>query len=271
MEHVDRARRQVGGMVIVDNTPAPSSGDWLGTAVSGSEGVTLISNGVNAGVAKALNQGIRWAREAGFSWVLLLDQDTALFDDMVSTLIRAYSEFPERERLAVVGCSPFAEDTPAENNGTRWWTPAKVVITSGTLLSLDAAVKIGPFREEFFIDCVDFEFCLRARAAGYRIVEILKPVMRHVIGSPRRIRWQWVARSSSNHRPWRAYYITRNLVTVTREYLWKEPSWVVGAIYRRIKEMILLVLFEPARRQKMKYVMLGFYDGLTRRFDRVIS
>ena len=269
IDHVDRVRRQVGRMVIVDNTPDPAAGDSVAKAVAANDGVSVIRNRANAGVAKALNQGIAWAREAGCSWVLLLDQDTEPFDDMVSTLIRVYTEFPERDYLAMIGCSPFAtaEAQPQEN---AWWEEAKVIITSGTLLSVQAAEKIGPFREEFFIDCVDFEFCLRARRDGYRILEVQKAVMRHVIGNPQKVRFQWVARETSNHRPWRSYYITRNLLVLTREYWRKEPAWVAAAVYRRIKEMILLFLFENARRQKTRYMVLGFCDGMTRRFDRMI-
>ena len=272
IDHVDRARRQVGRMVIVDNTPDPAAGDSVARAVAGHDGVSVIRNHANAGVAKALNQGIERAREAGCSWVLLLDQDTELLEDMVSTLIRVYTEFPERDRLAMIGCSPFAkpETPPSQTAKAGCWTEAKVIITSGTLLSLQAAEKIGPFREEFFIDCVDFEFCLRAGRAGYRILEVQAPVMRHVIGNPQKVRFQWVARETSNHRPWRSYYITRNLAILTREYWQKEPAWVAAAVYRRVKEMILLYLFETSRGQKTRYMVLGLCDGMTRRFNRTI-
>lgn len=271
-EHVVQTLRQVGRMVIVDNTPDPAVPSWIENAVARDNRVNIIRNHANAGVARALNQGIQRAGEEGCSWVLLLDQDTEPFDDMVGTLIRAYTEYPEQDRLAMIGCSPLAtaETQPAQSNGNKWWTEAKVIITSGTLLSLQAAEKIGPFREEFFIDCVDFEFCLRAGLSGYRIIEVQQPLMQHVIGAPQRVPFQWVARETSNHRPWRSYYITRNLVIVSREYLWKEPAWVIAAIYRRMKEMILLVLFESSRREKAKYTILGFWDGITRRFDRNI-
>jgi len=37
------------------------------------------------------------------------------------------------------------------------------VITSGSLLPLATYADIGPFREEFFIDFVDTDYCFRAR------------------------------------------------------------------------------------------------------------
>jgi len=43
---------------------------------------------------------------------------------------------------------------------------------------------IGVFREEFFIDRVDFEYCLRAKARGYCVIRTRKPLMSHTIGTP---------------------------------------------------------------------------------------
>jgi rhamnosyltransferase len=264
-------RDQVDHIVMVDNGSDAICLDRIQTVLSGRD-VDRIRNPTNLGVATALNQGAQWARENGYSWVLLLDQDTVPSDDMVSTLIRAYDQFPEKDRLAIVGCSHFAGSGIDISSPKKagWWTSTKVVITSGTLLSLRAAAQIGLFREEFFIDCVDFEFCLRAGCAGYSIVEVLEPLMQHVIGNPQRVPLQWIARETSNHRPWRSYYITRNLAVLTREYLWKEPAWILAAIYRRIKGMILMILFEQAKLQKVKYITLGLYDGLTGRFDRSV-
>lgn len=42
----------------------------------------------------------------------------------------------------------------------------KTLITSGMLIPLSLFGKIGMFREDYFIDSVDHEFCLRARAVA---------------------------------------------------------------------------------------------------------
>jgi rhamnosyltransferase len=257
-------------VLIVDNGSGATAFEVTKNALMKEAATDVIQNGHNLGIARALNQGIEWARGHGFGWVLLLDQDTIPFQDMVLKLTRVYEEFPEKARLAIIGCSAF-HDSFSHNSRSMakvLWSARKMVITSGSLLRLEAAQHIGPFREEFFIDCVDFEFCLRAGCGGYSIVEVLEPLMQHVIGNPQRVPLQWIARETSNHRPWRSYYITRNLAVLTREYLWKEPAWILAAIYRRIKGMILMILFEQSKLQKVKYITLGLYDGLTGRFDR---
>jgi rhamnosyltransferase len=265
---VRRIRPQVGHVVIVDNGSDETTFSAARDALK-QEGIEIIENSCNFGIARALNQGIEWALGQRFQWALLLDQDTLPFDDMVSKQIGVYREFPEKERLAIIGCSAFPDSSP-HNPSTRRaeWATSKAVISSGSLVRLEIARQIGPFREDFFIDCVDFEFCLRACCAGFRIVEVKEALMHHVIGNAQRLPIQWLAKATPNHRPWRTYYITRNLVVLSREFGLKEPAWIWTAIYRRIKTMIVMFVFEEERVQKMKYAALGLYDGLTCRFDR---
>jgi rhamnosyltransferase len=272
LSRVSQVRSQVGHVLIVDNGSDPTAFAVVKDALKKEAEADIIQNPCNLGIAKALNQGIDWAQENGFVWVLLLDQDSTPFQDMVLKLMNVYEEFPDKSCLAIIGCSAFhdSRSRSARSVGGALWAERKAVITSGTLLRLDVVQQIGPFWEEFFIDCVDFEFCLRAGCAGFKIVEVLAPVMRHVIGAPQRVPFQWLARETSSHRPWRSYYMTRNLVVLVREYIFREPAWIWNAVRKRINGIILMMLFEKSRIQKVKYIVLGLYDGLTGRFDRSV-
>ena len=58
------------------------------------------------------------------------------------------------------------------------------MITSGSLLALAVFRRVGPMREDFFIDAVDFQYCLRLRRHGYKVIETLLPTLIHPIGAP---------------------------------------------------------------------------------------
>ncbi|HEY5253366.1 MAG TPA: glycosyltransferase, partial [Acidobacteriaceae bacterium] len=79
---------QVDMIFAVDNTPAPRSTvqDFLAKC---EEQIFYESLGDNRGIASAQNIGIRRGLEAGASHILLLDQDSALPSDMVSSLLQA--------------------------------------------------------------------------------------------------------------------------------------------------------------------------------------
>ena len=58
----------------------------------------------------------------------------------------------------------------------------KTIITSGNLLSLRAFDTIEPFMDDFFVDHVDNEYYLMARAKGYYVIVTSKPIMEHRLG-----------------------------------------------------------------------------------------
>lgn len=265
--------QQVREVVIVDN----GSGEFCIThlqQLAAQSGVRLILNRENEGVARALNQGVRWAAAQGYAWVLTLDQDTVVAEDMIDSLVEVYRASPSQAELAVIGSNfrssrdakPFYEfigpgDTLAEE--------VKTVITSGSLISLAAFQRIGSFRDEFFIDCVDLDYCLRARAHGFQVVVSRKPLMKHAIGCATEHRLPWKLTGTSNHSPLRRYYMTRNALILAREYMLREPKWVTALLWSKVKSVLLVALYEKDRLKKFKYSAWGFLDGLrgnTKRF-----
>ncbi|HXO31220.1 MAG TPA: glycosyltransferase family 2 protein, partial [Candidatus Acidoferrales bacterium] len=205
---VERVLREVGALVIVDNGSNDAELRMLRELATNSL-ITLISNGENVGIARALNIGIWRALTLGFKWALLLDQDSWVDDDMVPTLIAAGAAYPDRDRLAVIGSGyrdasePLREQKAEalDNN----WEEVSSVITSGSLIPLNAHAAIGAFREDFFIDHVDTEYCFRARAMGYRVIRTRRPIMSHNIGAISRHEVLWMKKWTFNHAADRRY------------------------------------------------------------------
>jgi len=261
--------RQVAATVIVDNA---SSGEEtaLLRRLAADPSVTLLQNAANLGVARALNDGIRHAASRGFGWVLLFDQDSVVGGDLLEALFSARAAFPEPARVAVVGAG-FAQRLQAADReaaacgaaGEAPWEEVEAVITSGSLLPLSAWAGIGPFRDDFFIDYVDIEFCLRARAQGYRIIRTRRALMAHEIGAPSRHRLLWLEKSTTNHSPDRRYYIARNDTVLLREYgRYRCGGWALKSLQRRLRTCKRVLLYETDRRAKIAAVWQGFWHGI---------
>jgi rhamnosyltransferase len=271
---VEKVRRQVDRTVLVDN----GSGDLCISRLrelATSPNVHLILNGANQGVARALNQGIEYAEQQQYRWVLALDQDTTVAADMVDSLVAVYQEFPEKGRLAVIGSNytnpvngrPAATHLPdAHSLGEE----VKTVITSGSLISLNALDEIGGFRDDFFVDCVDLEYCLRARSKGFRIALSSRPLMEHRIGNLREHLLPWKMTGTANHPPQRQYFMTRNTVILAREYFGREPGWVFSTLWSRMKSLLLICLFEKERMQKLRNALMGTLDGVRKKTNRLV-
>src|SRR5271156_567701 len=160
---LSRMAPQVGALVIVDNGSAETELRML-RELAADPRIHLILNFENLGVARALNLGVQRAASLGYSLALLLDQDTGAEADMVQTLLDIYASFTPRHRLAVIGSNYQDANRPSQISNDEHptdapWEEAESVITSGSLLPLAAHADIGAFREEFFIDLVDTDYC----------------------------------------------------------------------------------------------------------------
>jgi rhamnosyltransferase len=262
----DRILRQVGGLVIVDNGSSATEIEMLRSLAS-NPSVTLELNGFNLGIARALNIGIQRIAALGFKWALLFDQDTLIDEDMVATLLAVHAAFPQRAQLAVVGAG-FRDVNAglAESNADiipDSWEDVESVITSGSLIPLSVHSAVGAFREEFFIDYVDTEYCFRARALGYRVIRTRKPIMSHSIGAITRHNVLGIKKWTFNHSAERRYYIARNNTVLLREYgNYAFGLWALKGLGRSVRLCKRIILYEDMKAGKIAAVAQGWWDGV---------
>lgn len=275
---VNRIMAQVGALMIVDNGSGEAALRML-QELSADPRISLELNRKNLGVARALNIGIERARLLEYEWLLLLDQDSVLDAGMVDELIAAHASFPEPVRLAVLGAGfrdvkkPGTEPSEPLGGTVRSseacpatelpWEEVESVITSGSLLRLATLDRIGPFREEFFIDYVDSEYCFRARAQGYRVVKTRKPLMSHAIGASTHHSILGIGKWTSNHSADRRYYMARNDTVMLKEYGgFRWGTWALKSFGRRVRTCKRIVLYEDRKLSKIGAVARGWWDGV---------
>jgi rhamnosyltransferase len=265
---IGRVLRQVSALVIVDNGSDEAEIEML-RELAANPLITLVLNSANLGIACALNIGIQRAVAFGFEWALLLDQDSCIDDDMVRTLLAVHAAFPDRDRLAVVG-SGFRDvnvnralQEPTDVILSDGWEEVESAITSGSLVPLKAHAAVGAFREEFFIDYVDTEYCFRARSKGYRVIRTRKPIMSHAIGAITRHSVLWMNKWTFNHSADRRYYIARNDTVLLREYgHYILGLWALKSFGRCVRLCKRIALYERTKARKIVAVAQGWWDGV---------
>lgn len=255
---------QVARLVVVDNTPdaiAPSA-DLKATW---GDRLHYIANRDNRGVAAALNQGLEFALKQDLPWLLTLDQDTQCYPDMVEILGRAYEGCLPRP--AVIGSNyfdPLNHRLKVQVGDETESLEQKTVITSGSLVDTRVARQVNGFREDYFIDQLDHEFCLRVRSHGYRVVISRRPAMAHSVGRPGGARLPFLG-VLPNHPPVRKYYIARNTVVTVAQYWRREPVWCLRRLVRLFLGLGEMALLEEQRLSKVRAFAGGIVDGLHRR------
>ncbi len=139
-----------------------------------------------------------------------------------------------------------------------------ISMTSGALLPMWIFEKIGWFASEYFIDCVDFEYCFRIRAAGCLVADAKEcgTASRKWSGKQEQFTFRIQFRPT-HYNAARRYYISRNRIALYRKYFRVFPRWILQSMYDSSRETIKCFVSEQERLPKFRSFMLGTWDGLT--------
>ncbi|WP_455682824.1 glycosyltransferase [Thomasclavelia sp.] len=235
--------------------------------------IEYIWNEGNLGMATALNVVARKAISDGFMWLLTMDQDSKFKDNSLLYLEKYIkSEFPKNARLAIV--SPFHETVLSADNKPDVNTVDKpiIVMTSGNIINLDAYQKIGGFKDWYFIDCVDFDYCLNLIRNKYEIHQVNKSILSHELGDTVKKVLFGKVYFCDNHNYIRRYYIVRNRHYIYDEYKDDFPDYCAAEIRCTRAEVKRIILFEKNKIKKLWYMYKGYKDykaKLTGRIDNL--
>jgi rhamnosyltransferase len=268
---------QVSLTVVVDNGSAADLGQWLPRDLHGA--VVVIPLDDNRGIASAQNVGIAKAKEEGADHVILFDQDSLPHQAMVGELLSAAENLRRHgERLACVGpryLDPRHDNPPPflRVQGLRLKrltcrgasvVPVDYLVSSGCLIPVDVIDRVGPMREDLFIDYVDIEWGLRAKRLGYRSFGVCTALMTHSLGEePAR----FFRRRVPVHTPLRHYYHFRNAILLYR-IAWVPLNWKLVDGSRLILRYCFYALMTKPRAAHWWMMTLGIWHGLRNKAGR---
>jgi rhamnosyltransferase len=268
-------RDEADEVICVDNGGGPDARQR--TAALAAAGVRVVAMPSNLGLGAAHNRGIALARELGCSHVVLGDQDSRPGPGMVRELLRVEREALGRGlRVAAVGprwlepdgsrssgfvrCAPLSfRAVPCEDEAG--WVVPDFLISSGSLIRMEALDAVGPMDEGLFIDLVDTEWFLRARHAGLSAIGACGAWMVHRLGEETLVIRLGRTRTVPVHKPFRYYYMFRNsLLLYRRRYV--RLSWIVPDLVKLGQLALFFGIMHRARRENARMMAGGIADGL---------
>lgn len=245
--------------------PAPQMVSWL----------------ENKGLATALNEGLRQAIEHHYDMALLFDQDSAIGEGFVQAMLTQWLHVQSlhisgRYHLPPAAIGPRLQD-PQSGRRTafrcfRWrhrsdcpvagfpgLYETDFLISSGTLLSVQALRVIGMMKDEYFIDNIDLEWCFRARARGYALYGTDRAVLLHRIGE--RSNNPLVSSGLMvQHSPLRSYFSTRNRLHLRRQS-YAPLDWKIRDTLRFALKSFWLTHFTSQRAEYRQQIQRGIDDA----------
>lgn len=268
--HMEALATQVDEVIVVDDGTGAAADDVLDRLQANS--IRVIRLASNAGIARALNVGIRAALEAGAEYVVNTDQDTELPDGYVDACLATFRQANPVTRLGIV-CTDRVNGQPSI---PTWYSPEGLglvpeAIQSGFVLTRECLEHSGLFDERLVIDCVDTEYCLRVRDRGFRIAVADGTDIKHALGEmvPFRpfgipLRHRDGEHEYQYHSPFRQYYITRNNIDLVFRNLRRRRRWALSVIKRQIGPTFDAVVSGPKRTKHTVAILVGAVHGFLR-------
>ena len=257
---------QVSKVYIVDNGSMNLSA--INHLVVAFPNVILIANTENVGIAKALNQQCVEAYKARYNWILTLDQDTICSIRFIFLL----SRYIDREDAGIICPAVRYEgwDSAEIQTFSSDCEEVKACMTSGSLTRIEAWKKISGFREEYFIDFVDNEFCMKLRLAQYKIIRVNTCAMCHQLGESGVFNFLGLVKIKyTRHAPWRFYYMIRNNRVFIEEYKDHLP------VYKEYLKLWYIlskgILFAKEKRKTVHFICAGYRDGRAHKLGKLIQ
>jgi rhamnosyltransferase len=242
-------------VIVADNTDSADLRDSFSQQAK----LEYIDMMGNQGIAKALNAAADRALELGYSWLLMLDQDSLLRENAYLTL-KEQVTIQSAPDIGIISASQVSREPELkQHTSSLEFAEVDLLMTSGSILQLDAYRECGRFEEDLFIDHVDHEYCLRLQRSGYRTIQCANIVLNHAHGEVRRATVFGRTVTYIEHKPFRFYYFVRNGLYVGAKFFWYRPQFLRWVLLQIIKHLIKALLFQNQKLLRLKM----FYWGLT--------
>lgn len=222
-----------------------------------SKKIVYIPNYKNVGVATALNVAAKKAIEAGYKWLLTMDQDSRFKKDSLKKMIAHISE-NDCQTIGLI--SPWHVINTGVRKPKEEIDYPLEVMTSGNIINLDAHQKVGGYKDEYFIDDIDIEYCMNLHVNGYKVVRLNYIELKHDLGNIEVKHLLGRDFVCSNHNAIRRYYMVRNTFYLCNEYHSYFPDYCQFLKRGLRGQLQNIVLFEKDKIKKVRNMYRGYRD-----------
>lgn len=198
-----------------------------------SDKVVYVPMNGNVGLSIALNKGSKLAYQDGYKYLMTMDQDSSFPSDFD---FESYvCKITSNEKIALISPS-YSIDRKAKVKKENEVKSVLWTMQSASIFNLDILDELGYFENKYFIDMIDYEYCLRVKKANYLTCVDKNSVLNH---SPGETKKTWFGYKYGYCSPVRIYYQIRNSY-----YTFKKFKNIKVAIIICYKYLKILLFFD---------------------------
>lgn len=270
LENVRLLAAQVDVLIVVDNGMSEVCRMALESQLI--DQIELIKHPENLGIAAGFNTGIQRLVKTNCEFVFTFDQDSRVPSDFIQGMVKSFhaaeQEFGQVGMLMPIWHDSASEPVVRESLGL---TEVFQGISSGTVYRTRVFAELGEFAEEYFIDGVDTEFCLRCQTSGWRVIQNPSFSIAHSLGTKMSIQVFGLVFSIVVHSAFRKYFMARNRILNYRKYGLRNLRWFFADFSMFSREIFHLLVYENQKSTKLWYTLIGIQDGILNRTGKINS
>ncbi len=237
----------------------------------------------NIGVAGGLKIAVSWAIQKGYDFLWLFDQDSEPDANVLEKLLTNYQDLSINHNIGIIAPTIFDINTKQEFPGciftdyklvpvsgslaTQNIYQCDAVITSGSLVNINAAKYIELPKVDLFLDAVDYAYCMNFRKKEYKIIVVKNAMMKHRIGNYSQVKDRFKKYTNTLNTficsPSRYYYACRNHTFLETRLV--QQRFLHHLIAYRIK--ILLTMMERIIRYEPNSIFIKLWACIVGTFD----
>lgn len=225
-------------------------------------GVDFILEKKNVGIAKALNDGVKYLNDFDMDWILTLDQDSVLDDSYLTE----FFQINLNEDISTY--YPLVIDRNINNLASYEVLlndEIRLPIQSGAFIKVKDYYLIGGMDESLFIDGVDFDFFLQLLVHKKKIQQLKFTFLYHQLGNISSRTFFGRKYYVTNHSPIRYYYNYRNMPVIIKRYRGLLATGRAGKKFKSFfnyeyKRTLKMILGEDQKIKKVKSILKGYHD-----------
>lgn len=254
-ENILRYLPWIDHLIIWENTPKADV-DKYRIVLPDNGKISYMGTGENVGISKALNQSVTYCKTRGYTHLLTMDQDSQWEGfDLFKTSIDEY----ENNNNYIFG--PYISgDKPMSTS-----IEVEYLITSGMIVPIDAIINIGGYYEQFKVDGIDTELCLRAKAHGLHVIKLNSGNLAQKYGNPTKTSFLGYSFYTSGYSDFRLYGIMRNHIMILRKH--KTSLALKKEIFCKflISYTFRILFGEQKKLHRLHMLYKGLFDGFFKR------
>ena len=260
-------------IILIDNESQNSFPD----EINKSEKIQIIKNENNEGFSKANNQGIKYSIKNGFDYVLLLNNDTLIKNDLIDSLIQQSSTLNQKIIQPLIlnydgskiwnaggkinnffGTFQTLEKGKGFKNFKRYRTYTDWFTGCCVLIKLEIFNHVGYFDERFFAYYEDVDYSIRLKKMGYSIALMTNSYLQHYESASSKS----MNKIEGNLSPYVHYLNIRNHILLLKKHS-KSFNLIGVLLYQLVKIFSYLLYFLIRFRfNKFKMVSKGLVDAI---------